>query len=63
MGNIRFMKSKNNKKILLIIQTIILFLIGIIFLITTADQDTYLNRILTTFIFILAGISLSRTLK
>lgn len=63
MGNIRFMKSKNNKKILLIIQTIILFLIGIIFLITTADQDTYLNRILTTFIFSLAGISLSRTLK
>lgn len=57
------MKSKNNKKILLIIQTIILFLIGIIFHITTADQDTYLNRILTTFIFTLAGISLSRTLK
>lgn len=57
------MKSKNNKKILLIIQTIILFLIGIIFLITTADQDTYLNRILTTFIFSLVGISLSRTLK
>lgn len=56
------MKDQGNKKILAIIATVVFLIIGIILFIIWDMNNTKL-RILTTFVFCLVGISLSRVRK